>query len=101
MPRVLVVDPEAARASALTAALAAAGHVSRHLTTFDAALGALEAELFELVVLDARVTDGAGATLLGRLAERWPDLPCLVFAPSDNETKAAEMLRAGGGGGGG
>ena len=95
MPNVLVVDPDTTRAAALRAALERAGHASRQVVTVEAAILALESELYELVVAEPEVSDGNGMAILDRLAERWAELPVLVFAPTDDEAKTAEALRAG------
>jgi DNA-binding NtrC family response regulator len=95
MANALVVDPDANRAHAVATALERAGHASRRVGDGGAALAALEAELFELVVADVDVTDASGEGVLGRIAERWPELPVVVFAPRDDDLKAAAALRAG------
>jgi len=94
MPSVLVVDAEATRAAAVTDALSRAGHTVRRATTGEAAKEALEAELFELVVADFGSATG-GSSLLASLLERWPELPVVVFVARDDDSVAAEALRAG------
>src|SRR5689334_3501341 len=94
MPNVLVVDADATRAAAVTDALNRAGHSARRVTTGGAATEALEAELYELVVADLGPAVG-GTGLLGRLLERWPELPIVVFVARDDEGAAADALRAG------
>jgi len=94
MPNVLVVEAEGSRAAALADALGRAGHTPRQVTTAEAAMQALETELFQLVVADlALATSGAG--FLERLLERWPELPVVLVVARDDESGAAEALRAG------
>ncbi|HEV8548884.1 MAG TPA: sigma-54 dependent transcriptional regulator [Polyangiaceae bacterium] len=95
MPNVLLVDAEAGRTAALIEALGRSGHTTRHVTTGEAGLAALEAELFDLILTDSEAVDAGGRGLLGRLAERWPELPVVVLTPRDDEAKAAEALRGG------
>jgi two-component system response regulator AtoC len=94
MPKVLVVDRDPIRAEALMAALAQLGHGARLVNEGPAALSILEEEVFDLVCADADELDGQGNRLVDRLAEKWPDLPFVAFAPPSDDGRA-RVLRAG------
>jgi DNA-binding NtrC family response regulator len=94
MASVLIVDPDAVRAKVVMDVLSGASHGSRHVTSAAAAIEALDAGLFDLVVV-AESADADGAALLARLATRWPDLPIVIVAGSDALANANEVLRAG------
>lgn len=64
----------------------------------DAAYGALQRLMpggVDVMVLDLSMPDSSGLAVLGRLSQRWPRLPVLVFSMHDNPAMVAQALKAG------
>ncbi len=94
MPKVLIVDSDLARADALSTTLNRLGHVPRLVRDARGALSALDGDVFELIVVDGDGADGSDGSVVSRLAEQWPDVPCVAFAPPSDDQRAS-VLRAG------
>jgi DNA-binding NtrC family response regulator len=93
--RVLVVDDDAAVGGVLTALLERAGIAAWHVTSGQAALDAIDRRGVEVVVSDVRMPGMNGVELLGKLGERWPDLPVLMLTAHGTIALAVDAMRAG------
>ena len=92
--RVLIVEDDPGIAGGLVAVLKGAGYAVDHCATLAHAWGALQAEPFDLLLLDLGLPDGDGAGLLQRLRRQpppaagqqalpHPDLPVLIMTARD------------------
>src|SRR5258706_15815381 len=95
MVRLLVVDPDDASARALGDMLAEQGHVVANVATAQAAIAALEPELYDLVFAELRMPDDSGVELLDNVAKRWPGLPVVMMAAGGTVTEAVGAMRSG------
>lgn len=77
--RMLVVEDDAAIASAVCASLERAGHVVDHLANGKAAVAALQEHAFALVVLDLGLPGEEGGQVLRRLRAAHDGVPVLVI----------------------
>ena len=92
--RVLIVEDDPGIAGGLVAVLKGAGYAVDHCATLARAWAALQAETFDLLLLDLGLPDGDGAGLLQRLRRQpppspgqqalpHPDLPVLIMTARD------------------
>lgn len=78
-PHLLLVEDDELIGSLVTANLEAEGHQVRHCTTIGSARGALEANSFDLLILDYMLPDGDGQELLRWLRNRGISRPVLML----------------------
>jgi two-component system response regulator FlrC len=93
--KILIVEDDDALRDALLITLEAAGH---RVVTADggpAALAALAAEPFSMVVSDLRMDPMDGITLLGEIRSRYPGLPVLLMTAFGDVDKAVAAMRGG------
>jgi len=93
--RVLVVDDDVAVGEVLVALLQRAGLRAWHERSAEAALEAIDHEGAEVVISDIRMPGMSGLELLGRVLERWPDLPVVMLTAHGSVPMAVEAMRAG------
>lgn len=93
--RMLVVEDDAAIADAVCATLAHAGHAVDHLANAQAAIFALQAHAFTLVVLDLGLPDGDGVEVLRRLRSTHDGVPVLVITARDDVEQRVRTLDLG------
>jgi signal transduction histidine kinase len=72
--RVLVVDDEAPIRALIREILAAAGHAATLAASGNEALRLLEAQAFDVVLLDVRMPGMDGLSLYGRIVQQWPQM---------------------------
>jgi DNA-binding response OmpR family regulator len=78
--RILLVEDEKAMASALTAALSRHGVVVDHASTLELAEEACRSGVHDAVLLDRKLPDGEGLSLIPRLRQEQPGLPVIVLS---------------------
>ncbi|SHF73530.1 two-component system, OmpR family, catabolic regulation response regulator CreB [Microbulbifer donghaiensis] len=83
MPKILIVEDEAAIADTLVYALQAEGFVTRWVEVAGEALALLESEPFDLVILDVGLPDISGFEACKRL-RRFSEVP-VIFLTARNE----------------
>ncbi|MDB5900212.1 MAG: DNA-binding response regulator [Ramlibacter sp.] len=99
--RVLVVEDDENIAAALAAHLERAGHAVDRTPTIAGAWRALQAEAYDVVLLDLGLADGDGSVLLRRVREapvgRLPDpaMPVLIMTARDEVAARIEVLDQG------
>lgn len=93
--RVLVVEDEANLARAAADHLRAAGYVADHVETVEDARAAVLATPFALVLLDLRLPDGDGLTLLREIRARGIDVAVLIATARDRIMERIAGLDAG------
>jgi two-component system response regulator AtoC len=93
--RVLLVDDDPGVGQVLGALLAQGGHESNAVDSGAAALEALEARPYDVVVTDQRMPKMDGLTLLGQIRERWPELPVVMLTAHGTIPLAVEAMRVG------
>lgn len=93
--RLLVVEDERDLAGAVLDHLRAHNHAVDHAATLDEAEAAVRTTRYDLVLLDLRLPDGDGLTLLRNLRDRRMDTPVMVVTSRDRITERIEGLKAG------
>src|SRR3954453_9695131 len=94
LPSVLVIGEEDQDSGALSALLRQ-GVRRENASTHAAALAALERRHFDLVIADLDLARSPALELVGKLVERWPDLPVIVTASDPTVESAVAAMRAG------
>jgi DNA-binding response OmpR family regulator len=93
--RLLVVEDEQDLAHAVLDHLRANGHAADQAATLDEAEAAVRTTRYDLILLDLRLPDGDGLTLLRALRDRRVDTPVLVVTARDRIMERIEGLKAG------
>jgi DNA-binding NtrC family response regulator len=94
-PKVLIVDDDAAVVSWLQEELREASYTVEGVTSGTAALEALDAKSFDLVVSDVEMPGMRGPELLARILERRPTQLVLLMTAFGSIELAVECVRAG------
>jgi DNA-binding response OmpR family regulator len=95
MARVLICEDNARVSDFVARGLAAEGHAVQVVPTLAAALAALRAARFELMLLDRMLPDGTGLDLCRRLRAEGHALPILMLTALDALEDKVAGLRAG------
>lgn len=93
--RILLVEDDAAVAAGLEAGLALSDFVVDIVTTLDGARGALSAIDYDAAVLDRRLPDGDGLTLLQEWRRAGIAMPVLMLTARDAVASRVEGLQGG------
>lgn len=93
--RLLVVEDEADLAGAVADHLRAASHVVDIAETLEDGVSAARAVSYSLILLDLRLPDGEGLTLLRDLRDRGDGTPVLIVTARDRITERIAGLEAG------
>lgn len=93
--RLLVVEDEDDLAQAVVDHLRAAGHAVDHAATLDEAEAAVRVTAYDLILLDLRLPDGDGLTLLRDLRDRAATTPVLIITARDRIMERIAGLEAG------
>ncbi|MCE9575618.1 MAG: sigma-54 dependent transcriptional regulator [Deltaproteobacteria bacterium] len=94
-PTILVVDDDATIRLALTAQLADEGYRTIAAESIAAATAALRDAAIDLVLLDIRLKDGDGLTLLEQLRATRPALPVIIATAFGDSARAIRAMRLG------
>lgn len=93
--RILLVEDEEDLAHAITDHLRDAAHAVDHAATLDEALAAVQAMQYALILLDLRLPDGNGLSLLKKLRNNNDKTPVLIGTAFDQITERIAGLEAG------
>lgn len=93
--RILIVDDEASIRFALEEALTRDGHDVASVESGRAALIRMSAEPFDLVLLDLRLPDIEGTTVLAEMRARWPETIIIMLTAHATLESAVAALRVG------
>jgi two-component system repressor protein LuxO len=93
--RILLVEDTASLAAVYAEYLRAAGHVAEHARTAAEATKRAAADPPDAVLLDLRLPDGDGLSVLRTLRRDAPDLPVIVMTAHGSVTTAVEAMRSG------
>ena len=93
--RVLVVDDERNIRVVLAALIESLGHRARPAASPVEALAALDAETFDLALLDVKLGPASGLDLLATVLERAPGLPVVLMTAYATVPSAVEAMRRG------
>ena len=93
--RILVVEDEKDLADAVVEHLRAASHAVDCAATLDEALAATHAAKYALILLDLRLPDGSGLSLLRDIRNRRDATPVLIGTAQDSVTERISGLEAG------
>ncbi|KKM67639.1 hypothetical protein LCGC14_1469090 [marine sediment metagenome] len=93
--RLLVVEDEPDLAQAVADHLRAGGHTPDCAATLDEAEAAVRVIAYDLVLLDLRLPDGDGLTLLRALRDRGASVPVLIVTARDRIMERIAGLEAG------
>lgn len=94
--RLLLVEDERELAGLLKAGLKAAGFTVDHVASIADAEAALEAESYDIAVLDLRLPDGDGLDLLRRRRAAGLAIPVLILTARDSLSDRVKGLEQGG-----
>ncbi|HEX5068526.1 MAG TPA: sigma-54 dependent transcriptional regulator [Myxococcota bacterium] len=94
-PRVLVLDDEQRMADIVAMVLRRDGHDVTTFTDAEAALAALEASPFDLLVTDLRMPGADGIEVLRRARVSCPDLPVILMTAHASVATAIEAMKLG------
>jgi len=92
---ILVVDDEKLIRWSLKERLTREGHAVTEAEDGKSAAAALDAELPDLVLLDMKLPDTDGLTILRSIAERAPHLPVIIITAYSTVDTAVEAMRVG------
>ncbi len=95
MARVLVVDDEPNVRRSFTMFLRHGGHEVEGVGDAASALERLEQEPFDVVLTDIVLKADDGLSLLGRIADRWPDTQVVLVTGQPSIDTAASAVRGG------
>ena len=95
MSSILIVEDEAPLRQSLNIALRRAGHEVADAGTVAEAQRLLEHEIFDLVVLDLRLPDGDGMTLLTAVRSLRPETAVIMMTAYGSVNVAVEAMRVG------
>jgi DNA-binding response OmpR family regulator len=95
MPRILVVDDEEEIRTLLYRFFTKKNYKVRTAETAEEAIGVLESERVDAVLLDIKLPGTSGLDALGKIRASWPDLPVVMISGQDDEEVAKEALKAG------
>lgn len=104
MPKILIVDDEAAVARSMQKTLMRAGFEVETAPGCDEGWQTLQANPkdFDLVLLDLNMpgfggtpADDAGLDMLERIHETWPELAVMILSAYDDPTRASEAAKRG------
>src|SRR4051794_7602373 len=93
--RILLVEDEKEMAAALTAALKSHDMVVDHVTTLSEAEDAISADVHGAVLLDRRLPDGDGLSLIPKLRARAGGVPIIVLTARGDLADRIEGLDCG------
>jgi two-component system response regulator AtoC len=92
---ILVVDDEKLIRWSLKERMTREGHTVREAEDGKSATAALDAELPELVLLDMKLPDTDGLTILRSILDRAPQLPVIIITAYSTVDTAVEAMRVG------
>lgn len=104
MPKILIVDDEAAVARSMQKTLMRAGFEVETAPGCDEGWQTLQANPkdFDLVLLDLNMpgfggtpADDAGLDMLERIHETWPEMAVMILSAYDDPTRASEAAKRG------
>ncbi|MGV3772139.1 MAG: sigma-54-dependent transcriptional regulator [Verrucomicrobiales bacterium] len=95
LPPLLVVDDEKNMRLSLEAVMSEEGYQYRAADSAEQALKMLDQEEFFMVITDARLGGMSGYEFLGRVKQRWPNLPILMITAYATPKLAVEAIKAG------
>ena len=93
--RVLIVDDDPLFPGELAELLAEEGYAARAVESTDAAIGALEAEWFDVLLTDLRMPRKSGTVLLDEVTRRWPGMRSVILTGQPTDEAIASSLRHG------
>ena len=93
--RVLLVEDTASLAAVYAEYLRAAGHAAEHARTAEEALKLARAAPPDAVLLDLRLPDGDGMSVLRELRRESPDVAVVVMTAHGSVATAVEAMRSG------
>lgn len=92
--RILLVEDNLVLGEALRDHLAATGHDADWRTCLSEAMGDVVSDAFDIILLDLRLPDGNGLTLL-RHVRRSSQIPVIVMTAFDQMSDRLEALKSG------
>ena len=95
IPRILVVDDDRTIRYGLTAALEEAGYEVQAAEGVQAARKFLEGSSFDAVLLDIRLKDGDGLTLLDEIRATRPQLPVIMATAFGDSERTIRAMKSG------
>ena len=78
--KILIVDDEPIVLDSCKRILEVEGHAVTVVRSADAALKAISAERFALVLMDIKMPSRDGLSLLREVKEKWPDIPVIIMS---------------------
>jgi two-component system response regulator AtoC len=94
-PRILIVDDEKLIRWSITERLTREGLLTSEAASGEAATGVFGREPVDLVLLDLKLPDTDGLTLLRRFQEQIPELPVVIMTAHSSVDTAVEAMKLG------
>ncbi len=95
LPPILIVDDEKNMRLSLETVMNEEGYEVRAVESAEHGLKLLEHEEVFMVITDARLTGMSGYEFLGKVRQRWPNLPILMITAYATPKLAVEAIKAG------
>ena len=95
MESILIVDDEKNYTAVLSVVLEEEGYETYTANSADGALDILKVEDVDLVVTDMKMPGMDGLELLGRIKQKWPDIPVIMMTAHGTVDKAVEAMQQG------
>ncbi len=95
MESILIVDDEKNYTAVLSVVLEEEGYETYTANSAAGALEILKVEDVDLVVTDMKMPEMDGLELLGRIKQKWPDLPVIMMTAHGTVDKAVEAMQKG------
>ncbi len=95
MESILIVDDEKNYTAVLSVVLEEEGYETHTANSAAGALDMLKVEDVDLVVTDMKMPGMDGLELLGRIKQKWPDVPVIMMTAHGTVDKAVEAMQKG------
>ena len=93
--KILVVDDDPALVELLRMRLESANYRVTSAQKEDEAISAVKGQAFDLSIIDLRLGEGDGITLMEEIHSIMPEMPIIIFTAHGTNETAAEAMRKG------
>lgn len=93
--KILIVDDERIVLDSCKRVLEVEGHTTTPVASADAALEALGAERYALILMDIKMPGRNGLSLMREVKEKWPDIPIIAMSGYATPATIEEVTKTG------